>query len=131
MREELDEARRTFRRLLSENAKQSIIDLLVCLWAKVVLSVDDTGWALWNICDNYAMMRDAKSQHKYQSEFHECSKTNPYPLRLHWVVSDATQTLTLIDGGFLDFWWKCYEFANAECPPYHRESDGSLRVAQG
>lgn len=61
-------------------------------------------------------MRDAKSQHKYQSEFYDWSKTNLFPLRLHWVVSDAGQALTLIDGGFLDFWWKCYEFANSHCP---------------
>ena len=117
LQEVLDDAKRTFRRLVAEHANsESIIELLVSLRAKVSLSVDDTGWALWNICDRYALMRDAKSQHKYQSEFHEWGKTNLSPLRLHWVVSDATQALTLIDGGFLDFWWKCYEFANAQCP---------------
>jgi len=113
----LDDVKKTFGELVEGHAKpESIIELLVSLRAKADLSVDDAGWALWNICDRYAMMRDAKIQHKYQSEFHEWSKTNLFPLRLHWVVSDGTQALTLIDGGFLDFWWKCYEFANAKCP---------------
>jgi len=111
-----DDVKRTFCRLITENAHPEIIKLLVSLRAKVDLSIDDAGWALWNICDRYALMRDATNQHKYQLEFHEWSKTHLFPLRLHWVVSDGTQALTLIDGGFLEFWWNCYEFANAHAP---------------
>ncbi len=113
----LDEAKNTFRRLLNERAhSQCIIDLLVDLRARANLSVDDTGWILWNLCDRYALLRDAKSQYKCHSEFHEWSKDNLFPLRLHWIVSDATQALTLIDGGFLEFWRDCYEFANSQSP---------------
>ncbi len=117
MQKMIDDVKKMFGKLIAEHAKpESIIELLVSLRVKADLSVDDTGWVLWNICDRYAMMRDAKSQYKYQSEFHEWSKTSLFPLRLHWVVSDETQALTLIEGGFLDFWWKCYEFANIQCP---------------
>ncbi|MCG8366805.1 MAG: hypothetical protein MJA27_26155 [Pseudanabaenales cyanobacterium] len=82
----------------------------------LALSIDDVGWVLWNICDRYAMLRDPESQYRYQSEFHEWSKTHFYPIRLHWVVSDATQALTIIGGGYPDFWWRCYEFANKRSP---------------
>jgi pentatricopeptide repeat protein len=62
------------------------------------------------------MLRDAKNQYPYHLEFHEWSKTNLYPLRLHWVVSDGTQALTLIQGGCGGFWWEWYEFANGTAP---------------
>ncbi len=117
MNQVLDDTKKTFRSLLDESTDhQCIIDLLVSLREKVDLSVDDTGWALWNICDQYALMRDAKNQYTYQSEFHEWAKANLPPSRFHWVVSDGTQALSLIDGGYLDFWWRCYNLANEQCP---------------
>lgn len=106
-----------FRRLLSDDAKEAIVDLLVpLLRSRATLSADDAGWAFWNVCDCYALLRKAKDQYSYQSEFYEWSKSALPSLRFHWVVSDATQALTLIDGGFLDFWWNCYQFANESVP---------------
>ncbi len=117
MQQEVENAKNTFRQLSEvDTSHESIIALLLSLRAQVHLSEDDTGWALWNLCDQYAMLRDAKSQYVYQSEFHEWSKTNLPPLRLHWVVSDSTQALTLIQGGKIDFWWHCYQFANERAP---------------
>lgn len=112
----VETAKHTFRRLLNDNAHESIIELLVSLRSKIPLSANDVGWVLWNVCDRYAVLRDAKNQYSYQSEFHEWIKSNLPPSQLHWVVSDSTQALTLINGGFLDFWWHCYQFANENSP---------------
>lgn len=104
-------------RLLNADAKQALIDLLApLLHSEEALSTDDKGWAFWNVCDNYAMLRKAKEQYRYQAEFYEWSKSTLPSLRRHWVVSDATQAMTLMDGGFLDFWWNCYRFANESAP---------------
>ena len=94
---------------------QDIIALLVRLRAAEELSVDDAGWALWNICDRYAMLRDPDPQFRYQREFRALMETHA-PERLHWVVSDTTQALTLISGGYKDFWWDAYVSANARVP---------------
>lgn len=100
---------------LSNN--EAIIDLLLPLLRhKATLPADDIGWAFWNICDCYAMLRKAKEQYAYQSEFHEWSKSGLPSLKHHWVVSDGTQAMTLISGGFIDFWWNCYQFANQSAP---------------
>jgi len=113
---EIQAAKSTFCQLVNDDAHKAIIDLLVSLRSRLALSTDDVGWALWNICDRYAILRNAKQQYVYQSEFYEWGKTTLPALRLHWVVSDGTQALTLIDGGFLDFWWNCYQFANKRVP---------------
>jgi hypothetical protein len=95
-----------FRDMLEQEVEdEAVVKLLLSLHPKVDLSVDDRGWLLWNICDRYAMLRDAEHQYKYQSEFQEWSKTNLSSYRLHWVVSDANQALTLTYGGFSEFWW--------------------------
>jgi tetratricopeptide (TPR) repeat protein len=104
-------------RLLNQDAKQAIIDLLAPLvHSRDDLSLNDKGWSFWNICDNYAMLRKPREQHAVQAEFYEWSKSSLPPLRQHWVVTDATQAMTLIDGGYLDFWWSCYQSANESAP---------------
>jgi hypothetical protein len=113
----IEETKLEIQRMTYESGDfQAILDLLLPLRKREGLSIDDTAWVLWNICDNYAMLRDAKNQHTHHLEFHEWSKTNLYPLRLHWVVSDGTQALTLIKGGFGDLWWEWYDFANRAAP---------------
>lgn len=106
-----------FRRLLDINAShREVVDLLIPLHAERDLPADVKGWVLWNLCDRFAMLRDAQNQYRYQSEFHEWSARSLPALRFHWVVSDGTQALTLIQGGYLESWWQWYEFANAHCP---------------
>ncbi|MBI5669468.1 MAG: hypothetical protein HZC41_15805 [Chloroflexi bacterium] len=107
----------TFIRLLNDDAKTAIIDLLVPLLdAETPVSADDRGWAFWNVCDQYAMLRNAKDQYTYQAEFYKWSQRDLPLLRRHWVVSDGTQAMTLINGGFLEFWWDCYQSANESAP---------------
>ena len=96
---------------------RAIIDLLLPLLdAETPVPADDRGWAYWNVCDRYAMLRDAPVQHRYQAEFFEWSQSALPASRWHWVVSDATQAMTLIAGDFLDFWSNCYQFANQRAP---------------
>lgn len=117
MKQDIEKAKRAFRRLLDENASHmNVIDLLIPLHAERDLPADDKGWVLWNLCDRFAMLRDAQNQYRYQSEFYEWSTTDLPALRFHWVVSDGTQAGTLIQGGHLEAWWQWYEFANTHCP---------------
>ncbi len=122
MQIDLDSSKRGFHRLMAEQksgkrekASAEILTLLQRLWEHADLTPDDAGWVLWNTCDWYALARDAATQHKYQTEFFNLVKGS-FPERAHWVVSDATQAMTLIHGGFLDFWWGCYQFANTNAP---------------
>ncbi|MBX3084351.1 MAG: hypothetical protein KF716_22130 [Anaerolineae bacterium] len=106
-----------FRRLHRADLKEAVIALLVPLVnAKEQRSTDDIGWAYWNICDCYAMLRQAEIQQSYQADFFAWCKTALPPLRRHWVLSDGTQAMTLINGGFGDFWWDCYQDANENAP---------------
>lgn len=117
LQQTLADAKRKFHSLTVQGAsQQAIIELLLCLRTRTDLSVDDLGWVLWNLCDQYAMLRDASTQLTYQQEFYEWSQDHLWPHRLHWVVCDGTQAMTLSDGGFLNFWWECYQFANEHCP---------------
>jgi tetratricopeptide (TPR) repeat protein len=116
MRVDLGDAKREFRRLIAEDFTSTrILDLLLRLRENIDLTPDDTGWALWSICDRYALAEDAGTQHGYQSEFRELVSAN-FPERAHWVVCDSTQAMTLIGGGFTDFWWGCYRSANDSAP---------------
>jgi hypothetical protein len=111
------DANRTFQKLLVDDGNvEASIALFRELQAKEELSIEDTGWILWNICDRYAMRRDAQNQFPYQSEFHTWVGTHFSPERLHWVVSDGTQARTLIDGGYLFPWWQWYLDANERAP---------------
>ena len=116
MKIDLDSAKLEFRRLAAENmGSDQFLELVLRLREDADLTPEDRGWVLWNICDRYAVRRDAATQHKYQSEFFELVR-NSLPERAHWVVCDGTQALTLVHGGFGDFWFGCYRFANETAP---------------
>ena len=113
---DLEAAKQEFCRLVEVDFhSRQMLELLLHIWRDGKLSPDDAGWALWNICDQYALNRDAGVQHRYQSEFFELVKRS-FPERAHWVVCDGTQALTLIHGGLIDFWWGCYQYANERAP---------------
>ena len=116
---DLDSAKQEFTKLLvaGEYKSQKTLDLVLNIWENADLSLDDAGWVLWVICDQHALGRvnDPITQNKYQVEFFELVKRN-FPERLHWVVSDSTQAICQIRGGFGDFWWECYRFANNNAP---------------
>jgi hypothetical protein len=112
-----------FQKLIQQNAApEPIIALLLPLQDNTNLSVDDQAWLLWNLCDCYALLRDAPNQYSYQVAFHRWSITSLAPERLHWVTSDATQACTLIAAEFGDEWWEWYLYANthATCTAFNR-----------
>jgi hypothetical protein len=112
----LDSSKQEFRRLVTEKfGSEELLALLLHLWEQVDLTPDDAGWVLWNICDWHALAEDSITQQKYQSEFFDLVRCS-FPERAHWVVCDSTQAHAQIRGGFLDFWSKCYEFANQNAP---------------
>ena len=72
-------------------------------------------WALWNISDNLAMLRKSQEQlinHKlFEKQLLQMDKQY-----LHWMVSDGTQKMTLLIGGFESYWNKLYEYACKNSP---------------
>src|SRR4051812_8314294 len=109
-------AKRAFRRLLQADESAAIIELLQKLFEGPALSPDDRGWVFWNLCDRYAVLRDAARQCEWQHAFHVWVGTECPPSRRHWVVSDATQALSLLQGGYSNDWWSWYVDANTSAP---------------
>jgi hypothetical protein len=63
MQIDLDSSKQEFQRLVAEEfGSEKLLALLLRLWDQVDLTPDDTGWVLWNICDWYAVARDAATQ---------------------------------------------------------------------
>ena len=74
------------------------------------------GCLLWNLSDVYAMRRDAKSLYTNHLQFATHLQSSA-PMYRSWLVSDATQRLTLEQGGFGDVWWCWYEEVNKAYDP--------------
>jgi len=63
MQIDLDSSKQEFQRLVAEEfGSEKLLALLLRLCDQVDLTPDDTGWVLWNICDWYAVARDAVTQ---------------------------------------------------------------------
>jgi hypothetical protein len=116
---DLDNTKQEFIRLRAakEYKTQEMLDVMLNTWENADLSPDDAGWVLWVLCSLYASGRlnNPISQHKYHSEFFELIKRN-FPERAHWATSDAHNGVSLLRGGFPDFWCECYQFANETVP---------------
>lgn len=91
----------------SKGQKESVVNVL----EKSLLTEDYTdeerGWAYWNISDNYAMLRWADNVYKNHQLFGKLVLSMD-PKYIHWLVSDATQKLTLIKGGYEKYWNELY-----------------------
>lgn len=97
-------------RLQNKGEKAKIVELLISALKSEAFTDEERCWALWNISDNLAMLRkpdDELANHKL-FEKHILQMDSKY---LHWIVSDATQKLTLIAGGYEDYWFNLYKFA--------------------
>ncbi len=80
---------------------------------EVAIKFDDIGFCYWHISDNFALLRDGTSCYLNHQIFKEHVMTNDSRY-LYWLVSDATQRLTLELGGYSDFWWHLY-FNAVQC----------------
>lgn len=74
---------------------------------------EEKGFALWNISDSLALLRQTEKLYVNHKCFYELLKT-AHPKYLFWAVSDATQRLTLEVGGHGRLWWEIYNEANGE-----------------
>lgn len=74
---------------------------------------EEKGFAMWNISDNFALLRQANKLYVNHKCFYDLLKT-AHPKYLFWAVSDATQKLTLEIGGYGGFWWDIYNEINGE-----------------
>lgn len=91
----------------SEEAYQLLLDIK----KTKELSVDEMGWMYWNLSDIPAVMRKPHVVYKNHVEFVEWGKKALFPHKLHWIVSDATQALTLSLGDNFEKWMRWYLFA--------------------
>lgn len=66
-----------------------------------------TMWAYWNISDNYALQRKANETYNNHRRFESylTNKDLKYKLLL---LADSTQRLTLINGGYGEYWDNLY-----------------------
>lgn len=76
----------------------------------IVVEFEDIGFCYWNISDNYALLRDADSLKRNHYAFCDFIKSSD-SCYLYWAVCDATQRITLENGGYSDFWWGIYRDA--------------------
>ena len=74
---------------------------------------EEKGFALWNISDCFALLRQSDKLYVNHKCFYNWLKT-AHPKYLFWAVSDATQKLTLEIGGYGRFWWDIYNETNGE-----------------
>ncbi|URN95136.1 MAG: hypothetical protein NAG76_02445 [Candidatus Pristimantibacillus lignocellulolyticus] len=100
-----------FNNLFQQGKHREIVNLLNQFMDNNNLSILEKGWALWNISDSYAIMREPLLEHQNHINFVEWGKDTLHPDKLHWFVSDGTQALTLSLGNKLDDWIEWYEYA--------------------
>lgn len=74
---------------------------------------EEKGFALWNISDSLALLRQMEELYVNHKCFYQLLKT-AHPKYLFWAVSDATQRLTLEVGGHGRLWWDIYNEANGD-----------------
>lgn len=108
-----DDIRRRFRAIQQSKDKAALIKYLEELLLKDENSDMLTGFCLWNISYQYAMLRMPKEQYDCHRRF--SAFVNKLPAKYKaWCVCDTTQRFTLESGGYGDFWWELYFSAAAE-----------------
>lgn len=104
----MSEMRRTcYSRMKQMSLKERIQYLNHLIQDEVAVNFEDVGFCYWHISDSFALLRDGSSLYSNHRIFNQHIRTgsSQYP---YWVVSDATQRLTLEADGHSDFWWSLY-----------------------
>lgn len=114
-----------FKEYKAENDKRKIVELLES-FLRECPDADDMQicWAFWNLSDNYAMLRDASEEYRNHKLF-EKKLMHMDEKYLHWIVSDGTQKLTLLTGGYEAYWNALYRYACEKAPK--REDNAVIR----
>lgn len=100
-----------FTELVKQNKCDEIIDTLIEFSKSRSLTVEEQGWIYWNLSDNYALLRQVDLQYSIHAQFFEWGKEFLNPDKLHWIVSDGTQALTLSLGNHFNEWFSWYLYA--------------------
>lgn len=90
--------------------KAKIVELLTYALKSEDFNDEERCWALWNISDNLAMLRKSDNELDNHKLFEKqiLQMDSKY---LHWIVSDGTQKMTLMVGGYEEYWFDLYKFA--------------------
>ena len=91
----------------SNERQQQVCNLLEEFLNRNDLTDELIMWAYWNISDNYALQRKAKETFNNHKKFEKFLLNKDLKYKLLLLV-DSTQRLTLIDGGFGDYWDNLY-----------------------
>ena len=91
----------------SNERQQQVCNLLEEFLNRNDLTDELIMWAYWNISDNYALQRKAKETFNNHKKFEKFLLNKDLKYKVLLLV-DSTQRLTLIDGGFGDYWDNLY-----------------------
>lgn len=105
-----DDLRTKYIELQNNNERAKIVDLLTASIKVENFNDEERCWALWNISDNLASMKNSNDELINHKLFEKQILMMDYKY-LHWIVSDATQKMTLIIGGYEPYWFDLYRFA--------------------
>lgn len=127
-----------FKNLIIQGKNQEIIYLLSNYRKSNKLSINEQGWVFWNVSDCYALLGQPESLYKNHTEFFNWGNNYLSADKLHWIVTDSTQALSLSLVNYFDEWINWYNYACSNAPKLasnrgarfesHRALIGSLLV---
>lgn len=91
----------------SNDRQQKVCELLKDFLTRNDLPDELIMWAYWNISDNYALQRKVTETYNNHKNFENYLLNKELKYKLLLLV-DSTQRLTLIDGGYGDYWDNLY-----------------------
>ena len=104
-----------FNRLIAEEKNEEKNEEILVLLEEArnnrTLTVEEKAWVYWNISDTLAIMRKPHQEYEIHCDFVEWGKIALAPDKLHWFVSDGTQSLTLSLGHYFEEWYDWYLYA--------------------
>lgn len=91
----------------TQEAKKQVIELLSPMLTDESFTTEQKFFAYWNISDRYALLREHENTYQNHLKFKDFlkDKNENYKLML---ICDATQKLSLICGGYEEFWNTLY-----------------------
>ena len=87
--------------------QQKVCELLEKFLTRTDLTTDLIMWAYWNISDNYALQRKPLETYNNHKKFEDYLNDKEIKCKLLLLV-DSTQRLTLISGGYGEYWDNLY-----------------------
>lgn len=92
----------------SYNVEQQIIDLLNNFLLHDELTNRQKIWAYWNISDNYALQKKYENTYQNHLKFEDFIRKTYESNYILMLICDTTQRLSLIEGGYSNYWSNLY-----------------------